>query len=108
MIDGNEIKIIVFNCHGPAHAFAWIASDKTVLCGVVLSENMHLWMADNQTSESRMAWIKTLENMIDLKPNRVIAGHVLGDAKRNIDVVHATKNYVSGFDDSDKKSDSAT
>ena len=96
-VDGMEINIMGFNGHDPKHTFAWIPSIKTVLGGVVLTENMHLWVADNKTPASRAAWLKTLDNMLALQPKRVIAGHYLGDSKEDTSIIHFTQDYLQAF-----------
>ena len=97
-LDGESIQIIGFNGHDPEHTFAWIPSEKTVLGGVVLAENMHIWMADNKTTESRNKWIKTLDIMTALNPQRVIAGHFIGDTKANSSIIEFTKTYIQNFE----------
>jgi glyoxylase-like metal-dependent hydrolase (beta-lactamase superfamily II) len=103
-IDGKSIQIIGFNGHDPDHTFAWIPSEKTVLGGVVLSENMHIWMADNKTTESRNKWIKTLDMMTALDPQRVIAGHFIGDTKADTRIIEFTKTYIQHFEQATNES----
>jgi glyoxylase-like metal-dependent hydrolase (beta-lactamase superfamily II) len=107
-LDGVEIKIIGFNGHDPLHTFAWIDSEKTVLGGVVLVENMHIWMADNKTSESRDLLIKTLEDMKELQPERIIAGHFLDETSAGINIIDFTSNYIKSFDVMNKITNNAS
>lgn len=97
-IDGRSIEIIGFNGHDPEHTFAWIPSEQTALGGVVLSENMHVWMADNKTTESRNKWIKTLDNMLELNPDRVIAGHFINKSREDKSIIEFTKTYIKNFE----------
>jgi len=106
-LDGKSIQIIGFEGHDPVHTFAWIPSEKTVLGGVVLSENMHLWVADNKTTESRNKWIKTLDVMTALNPQRVIAGHFIGDTKADTRIIEFTKTYLRNFEQANSKSSDA-
>ena len=106
-IDGKAIKIVGFAGHDPIHTFAWIPSESTVLGGVVLSENMHIWMADNKTTKSRNAWIKTLDIMQSLKPKKVIAGHYLDETQANLSIIEFTKSYIQAFERSNQQSDDA-
>jgi glyoxylase-like metal-dependent hydrolase (beta-lactamase superfamily II) len=106
-IDGESIQIIGFEGHDPAHTFAWIPSEKTVLGGVVLAENMHIWMADNKTTESRNKWIKTLDVMTALKPQRVIAGHFIGHTKADSSIIEFTKTYIQNFEQATNESSNA-
>lgn len=97
-IDGAKVKIVGFNGHDPLHTFAWVPLENTVLGGVVLSENMHIWMADNKSSESRLNWIKTLELMEALNPQRVIAGHFIGKSTADTSIIKFTKTYIENFE----------
>jgi glyoxylase-like metal-dependent hydrolase (beta-lactamase superfamily II) len=107
-LDGKSIQIIGFNGHDPEHTFAWIPSEKTVLGGVVLAENMHIWMADNKTTVSRNKWIKTLDVMTELNPQRVIAGHFIGDTKADARIIEFTKTYIQNFEQATNESSNAT
>ena len=100
MVDNQEIEIIGFKGHDPLHAFAWIPSQKTALGGVILTENTHLWVADNKTTASRDAWLTTLENMKRLKPSRVIAGHFLGTSTQDTRIIDFTQSYIEAFEKS--------
>jgi len=106
-LDGESIQIIGFDGHDPAHTFAWIPSEQTVLGGVVLSENMHLWMADNKTTESRNKWIKTLNVMTALNPQHVIAGHFIDDTKADTRIIEFTKTYIKNFEQANRESSDA-
>ncbi len=53
---------------------------KAVVGGVaVAGDNIHPWIADNQSVESRQHWQQTLKNIEALKP-QVVAGHFLPGA----------------------------
>lgn len=107
MLDGEEIRIVGFNGHDPLHTFGWVESEKTVVGGVVLVENMHVWMADNQTTESRNHWLTTLDIMAQLKPQRVIAGHFLGETKADSSIIQFTKQYIRDFERVNSQSNNA-
>lgn len=107
-VDGQSIKIIGFNGHDPEHTFVWIASEETALGGVVLSENMHLWMADNKTTESRNKWIKTLDNMLNLNPKRVIAGHYILRSKEDKSIIEFTRTYLENFETANSNTSNST
>lgn len=108
IINGETIHIIGFNGHDPLHTFGWIPSEKVVVGGGILFENMHIWMADNQTTESRNAWIKTLDNMGALNPDRVIAGHFLENTKADNRIINFTKKYIQDFEQANSESSNAS
>lgn len=98
MIDGEKVKVIGLDGHDPKHTFVWIPSSKTILGGVVVFSNMHVFLADTQTPESRQKWYKTLDNIEKLKPKTVIAGHILGDKPMTIEAVKFTRKYINDFE----------
>lgn len=104
IIDGEKVKIVGLDGHDPKHTFVWIPSSKTVLGGVVTFNNMHVFLADTQTPESRQKWYKTLDIIEKLKPKKVIAGHMLGDKPMTIEAVKFTRNYIKDFEAAAKSS----
>ncbi|WP_282120651.1 MBL fold metallo-hydrolase [Ruegeria atlantica] len=107
-VDGETVQVIGLDGHDPVHTFLWVPSEKTVLGGVVLYENVHVWMADNQTPESRDSWRATLDKLLALNPERIIPGHVIGDSAENASIVDFTKEYIAAFEAAaDKAGDSA-
>lgn len=96
-VDGETIEIIGMQGHDPLHTFAWLAAEKTVVGGVVLMENMHLWMADAKTPAEREAWLTTLDRMAELQPERVIAGHFIGRTKADSRVIEFNREYLRTF-----------
>lgn len=104
IIDGEKVHIVGLDGHDPKHTFVWIPSSKTVLGGVVVFNNMHVFLADTQTPESRQKWYKTLDAIEKLKPKTVIAGHMLGDKPMTIEAVKFTHNYIKVFETAAKSS----
>lgn len=98
MIDGEKVQIIGIDGHDPKHTFVWIPSSKTMLGGVVVFNNMHVFLADTQTPESRQKWYKTLDTIEKLQPETVIAGHMLGDKPMTLDAVNFTRKYIKDFE----------
>lgn len=98
MIDGEKVQIVGIDGHDPKHTFVWIPSSKTMLGGVVVFNNMHVFLADTQTPESRQKWYKTLDTIEKLQPETVIAGHMLGDKPMTLDAVNFTRNYIKDFE----------
>ncbi|WP_420588344.1 hypothetical protein [Bacterioplanoides sp.] len=70
-------------------------------------ENMHIWMADAQSTEERQALIKTLDNIAALQPERVIAGHILGKAQANTSVIDFNKRYIQSFEQANSETSTA-
>jgi len=104
IIDGEKVQIVGLDGHDPKHTFVWIPSSKTMLGGVVVFNNMHVFLADTQTPESRQKWYKTLDSIEKLQPKKVIAGHMLGDKPMTIDAVKFTRQYIKDFEVAAKSS----
>lgn len=73
-IDGQQIDVEGLDGPSPEKTFVWIPSLKAVVGGVAVSGNIHLWVADTQTAESRQHWLTTLEKIKALKPVTVVPG----------------------------------
>ncbi len=97
-VDGQKVEIIGLNGPDPKHTFVWVPSAKTVTGGVIVYENQHVWMADNQTPESRQQWLHTLESIKALQPDTVIPGHYLENPRLDTRSVDFTRDYVLAFE----------
>lgn len=91
-IDGQEISVEGLDGQ---KTFVWIPSLKAVVGGVAVSGNIHLWVADTQTPESRQNWLTTLEKIKALKPVTVVPGHYLDNAPQTLESVTFTQNYLT-------------
>ena len=69
------------------------------LAGDVVYNGIHPWMYQS-THESRMAWIDTLNQVEELAPSTIIAGHKDPDAPDDDAprTVQATRQYIRDFD----------
>lgn len=94
-VDGQKIKIEGLDGPSPEKTFVWIPSLKAVVGGVTVSGNIHLWVADTQTPESRQNWLTTLEKIKALKPVTVVPGHYLDNAPQTLESVAFTQNYLT-------------
>ncbi|EOU3148566.1 MBL fold metallo-hydrolase [Yersinia enterocolitica] len=94
-VDGQEISVEGLDGPSPEKTFVWIPSLKAVVGGVAISGNIHLWVADTQTPESRQNWLTTLEKIKALKPVTVVPGHYLDNAPQTLESVTFTQNYLT-------------
>lgn len=79
--------------------YCWIPSLKTVVGGlVVFGVNMHLWLADNHSPESRYRWYEILTSIEQLKPEIVVPSHFYPGAPMNLDSVQFSKEYLSAVE----------
>ncbi|MFM4965052.1 Vmh family MBL fold metallo-hydrolase [Aeromonas bivalvium] len=94
-LEGETIEVKEMNT---PTAYLWAPSIKTAFGGVPVYSGVHVWMADSQTREARAHWVKTLNELLALKPERVVPGHFLGDEPKGVDAVTFTRDYVQRFE----------
>jgi glyoxylase-like metal-dependent hydrolase (beta-lactamase superfamily II) len=108
MLEGQKLQVVGLDGKQPDRSFVWIPSLKAVVGGVVVAENIHVWMADTQTAQSHADWLQTLHSIETLKPNTVVPGHYLGNSSRSLASVKFTADYIKTFDaETAKAEDSA-
>lgn len=95
-LEGQALEVIGLDGPQPDRSFVWIPSIKAVVGGVVVSQNIHLWMADTQGAKSHTDWLATLQRIQSLKPRTVVPGHYLGTPTP--DAVAFTADYIRAFD----------
>lgn len=90
-------------------AYVWFPREKTILGGTAVDAGIHVWTADTQTAASRLQWQQTLQQMLALRPQRVIPGHFIGQAPVGDQAIRFTLKYLQDFDNALKQHhDSAT
>ncbi|MHC6224250.1 MBL fold metallo-hydrolase [Pseudomonas sp. X10] len=103
-LEGQALDIIGLDGPQPDRSFVWIPSIKAVVGGVVVAENLHVWMADTQSAKSHTDWLKTLERIEQMAPQTVVPGHYLGQSSRSLAAVRFTADYIRAFDAETAKS----
>ena len=98
-LEGRELDIVGLSGRQPDRTFVWIPSIKAVVGGVVVADNLHVWMADTQTPQSHKQWLATLKRIDSLQPKIVVPGHYLGDSDRSLKAVYFTRDYIKAFDE---------
>lgn len=104
-LEGETIEIKAMNTPS---AYLWVPSIKTALGGVPVYGNTHVWMADSQTKEARAQWVQTLNELLALKPERVVPGHFLGAEPKGAEAVTFTRDYVLNFEQALAKAKDST
>ncbi|MFT0516654.1 MBL fold metallo-hydrolase [Pseudomonas faucium] len=98
LLDGQALEVMGLDGPQPDRSFVWIPSIKAVVGGVVVAENIHVWMADTQSPKSHADWLGTLAQIEKLAPRTVIPGHFMGQSSRSLQAVRFTANYIRDFD----------
>ncbi|WP_437882218.1 MBL fold metallo-hydrolase [Pseudomonas sp. LRF_L74] len=106
-LEGQVLEIVGLDGPQPDRTFVWMPSIKAVVGGVVLSSNLHVWMADTQTAKSHQDWLATLARIERLKPSIVVPGHVLPGPQTAEQSVAFTAGYIRAFDEETTKAKDA-
>ena len=97
-LEGQALKIVGLDGKQPERSFVWIPSIKAVVGGVVLANNLHVWMADTQSAQSHADWLATLKTIAALKPKMVVPGHYLAGPSSALQAARFTAGYIRAFD----------
>src|SRR4051812_18268413 len=72
VLEGNTMTLegqaLTVSGPAPDRGYVWIPSIKAVVGGVVLFNDLHVWVADTQSVESRQTWKATLDGIDALHP----------------------------------------
>ncbi len=98
MLEGRALKIEGLKGPTPDRSYVWIPSLKAVVGGVVLFNDLHVWIADTPTPASRQQWLKTLDGVAALKPATVVPGHFKPGAALTPDSIAYTRDYLVRFE----------
>ncbi|WP_272525110.1 MULTISPECIES: MBL fold metallo-hydrolase [unclassified Providencia] len=103
-VDGERLEIKGLDGASPDRTYVWVPSLKAVVGGVIVSDNIHVWVADTQTEESRKNWLQTLKDIKALNPATVVPGHFTGASKLDVATVSFTQKYLQDFESAYKTS----
>jgi len=98
LLEGQALEVVGLDGPQPERSFVWIPSIKAVVGGVVVADNIHVWMADTQSPKSHADWLGTLAQIEKLAPRTVVPGHFMGQSSRSLEAVRFTANYIRDFD----------
>jgi glyoxylase-like metal-dependent hydrolase (beta-lactamase superfamily II) len=101
-VDGQELKTIGLDGPAPHRTVLWVPSAQTVLGGVLVFANEHVWIADTQTAQARADWKDMLDAISALNPTSVIPGHYAlnadGSQPFSLASVAFTRQYIEDFE----------
>jgi len=106
-LEGQQLKVIGLDGPQAQRSFVWIPTLKAVVGGVVVADNLHIWMADTQTARSHREWLQTLKRITGLHPKTVVPGHYGEGASMTIAAVTFTRDYILAFDQESAKAHDA-
>jgi glyoxylase-like metal-dependent hydrolase (beta-lactamase superfamily II) len=97
-LEGQTIEIRGTQGQLAHRPYAWISSIKAIVGNIGVFGNMHVWMADTQTTAERSAWVAQLDEMAALKPELVVPSHMSAGSKLDASAIAFTRNYLTTFE----------
>lgn len=93
-LEGETISVKGLDGQSPDRTYLYVPKLNAVMGGVLVSENIHVWLADTQTVAERQHWVSALQQIKSLSPKTVIPGHYLPKATYDLQTVDFTMNYL--------------
>jgi glyoxylase-like metal-dependent hydrolase (beta-lactamase superfamily II) len=106
-LEGQALEIRGLDDALPHRSYVWIPSTRTIAGGVNVFAGLHVWTADTQTPQERAAWLKKLDGMAALQPQRVIPGHALPGQPQDGSQIAYTRAYLQRFESELPKANNA-
>ncbi|MEG9476724.1 MBL fold metallo-hydrolase [Mannheimia indoligenes] len=97
-LDGEKIELRGTTGELAHRPYVWIPSLKTIAGNVGVFNDMHLWLADTQTVQSRQAWLAQLDEMIALNPENIVAGHSFKGKASDKTTLEFNKAYLQKYE----------
>lgn len=92
-VDGYQIEV---KGPVPSKTYCWVSSIEAVLGGFpVFGNNVHLWLAHDQTTKSRSDWYRSLISIDNLYPKIVVPSHFYPGIEFDVQNVEFTEQYLS-------------
>jgi glyoxylase-like metal-dependent hydrolase (beta-lactamase superfamily II) len=89
---------------GPGNSFVWIPSLKAVVTGDIVFDHVYMPVPRDMAREN---WLKTIEQIVALKPAIIVPGHEGPGATRNLQSIEFMKKYYADWDANVGKSKTA-
>ncbi|KAK7604222.1 hypothetical protein V9T40_004495 [Parthenolecanium corni] len=92
-VDGHQVEV---TGSVPEKTTCWVPSMKAILGGFpVFGNNVHLWLADDQTPESRSDWYQSLISIGNHYPDIVVPSHFYPGIPFDVQNVEFSEQYLS-------------
>ncbi|WP_174459633.1 MBL fold metallo-hydrolase [Neorhizobium vignae] len=97
-VDGEIVEIV--DAEGLSNRrYLFVPSLNAVFGGVMIFSGVHVWTADTNGAELRVAWIANLEKIAARNPAIVVAGHMTPEALSDLSGVAHTIAYLKAFEE---------
>jgi len=103
-IEGQELRVLGPMQGDHVHATAvYVPSLNALIAGDLVFQNIYPWLGEH-TAERRHEWIKSLDQLIAMKPSIVVAGHQLPGDTQDPGAMKFTRDYIRVFGEEAAKS----
>ncbi|MFG2824918.1 MBL fold metallo-hydrolase [Kitasatospora sp. NPDC048365] len=97
-LEGHRLELRGAELGLPEHHYLWEHRSRSVLGGVLLYQDLHVWTADTPHAAEREAWIDLLDGIEALDPAFVAAGHRRAGGATDGTAVRWTRDYLKAFE----------
>jgi glyoxylase-like metal-dependent hydrolase (beta-lactamase superfamily II) len=97
-VDGEAIELRGSSGELAHRPYVWIPSLKAIVGNIGVFGNLHVWTADTQKASERQTWLAQLNDMLALKPTRVVPGHMAAGTVQDESAITYTRDYLLRFE----------
>jgi glyoxylase-like metal-dependent hydrolase (beta-lactamase superfamily II) len=96
-LEGHQFPVTgpVGGSDGPGNSFVFIPQLKAVVAGDIVYDHAYFGV---QKDKSREEWLKSIDQILALKPEIIVPGHEGPGATRNLATIAFMKKYVADWD----------
>jgi glyoxylase-like metal-dependent hydrolase (beta-lactamase superfamily II) len=96
-LEGNQFPVIgpVGGSDGPGNSFVSIPQLKAVVTGDIVYDQVYFGV---QKDKNREEWLKSIDQIVALKPEIIVPGHEGPRSTRNLATIAFMKKYVADWD----------
>jgi len=96
-LDGHRLEVLgpMQGDHHNATA-VWIPDLKTLVTGDITFHGIHVWLGET-LEEQRLQWVENLNDLAELNPEIVVAGHKVPGLDDDPSSIAFTRNYILDF-----------
>ncbi len=96
-LEGHEFPVTgpVGGGDGAGNSFVWVPELKAVITGDIVFDRVYFGVPRDKARED---WLKTIEQILALKPQVVVPGHEGPGATRNVASIEFMKKYIADWE----------
>lgn len=97
MLEGHELRVLGPMQGDHRHSTVlWIPSIRALVAGDIVFNEVHLWLGEHDAG-AVTAWGDTVEQLLTLDPETVVAGHARPGLPDDVTGLHFTRDYLAAW-----------